>query len=70
MSAPTERLRHELGTEPPPALRRLAPAEQERLAGALASARRRQRRALEQAIDEGLGIVPRLARAAVKKALF
>jgi hypothetical protein len=65
-----DQLRDELGTEPSMALTRLDAVEQQRLAELLAAARRRQRQELEAAIDQGLGFVPRLARGAVKKALF
>jgi hypothetical protein len=70
MSDVVDQLRDELGTEPSMALKRLDAVEQQRLAELLAAARRRQRKELEAAIDQGLGFVPRLARGAVKKALF
>ena len=70
MSVAVDQLRDELGAEPSKGLKELDPAEQERLAELLAVARRRQRQELEAAIDQGLGFVPRLARGAVKKALF
>jgi hypothetical protein len=70
MSDSVELLRRELGAEPSEAVRELDGAEQERLAGLIASARKRQHAALEAAIDQGLSFVPRLARGAVKKALF
>ncbi|MHB8692278.1 MAG: hypothetical protein ACYDHH_13630 [Solirubrobacteraceae bacterium] len=70
MNDAVDQLRHELGAEPSKGLRELDPTEQERLAELLAIARRRQRRELEAAIDQGLAFVPRLARGAVKKALF
>jgi hypothetical protein len=64
-----DQLRHELGAELPPSLNALSDADRARLAELLAAARSRQARALAQAIDEGLGFVPRLARIAVKRVL-
>jgi hypothetical protein len=63
-------LRQELGAELPPAFGELAPADAERLAAMLRDAREQQQRALAQAIDDGLGFVPRLLRGVVRKALF
>ena len=70
VSDAVEQLTRELGGEPSQALRELDAAEQERLAGLIAAARTRQHAALEAAIDQGLSFVPRIARGAVKKALF
>ena len=70
MPGPIDELRHQLGGEPSLALTELAPQEQQRLAELIGAARRRQHEALEHAIDNGLGFVPRLARVPVKRALF
>lgn len=63
-------LRAELRAEPSPAVRALEDDDQRRLAELIRAAGERQQLALEAAIDHGLGFIPRLARGAVKKALF
>ncbi len=70
MSGPLDGLRKELGTSPPAAIAALTASEIETLSSLLVSARERQRDALERAVDDGLGFLPRLLRGAVKKALF
>lgn len=60
----------ELGAAPPPEVSRLAP---DALADLVATIRERkveQRRELEEAIGAGLGAVPRLMRAPIRKILF
>jgi hypothetical protein len=69
MTPREDQLRHELGATLPPSVAALSDADRARLAELLATARQRQARALAQAVDEGLGFVPRLARIAVKRAL-
>jgi hypothetical protein len=70
MSDPLAGLTRELGASPPAAIAALDPADLEALREALTAAREAQRVALEAATDSGLGIVPRLLRGTVKKALF
>lgn len=48
----------------------LAPADAERLAGLIADATARQAKALDEAIDGGMGHIPRLLRGPVKAVLF
>ncbi len=60
----------ELGSTASPDFERLGEAELERLVGFLRAAREQQTAALHKAIDDGLGFIPRLARGAVRKALF
>ncbi len=48
----------------------LAPADAERLAGLVADAIARQAKALDDAIDGGMGHIPRLLRGPVKAVLF
>lgn len=48
----------------------LAPADVERLAGLVADATARQAKALDDAIDGGMGHIPRLLRGPVKAVLF
>jgi hypothetical protein len=69
MGDPHADLRRELRAEIPPAIAALSDAEQARLAELLRAARERQRAALERALDDGLGFVPRMLRGPVKKAL-
>jgi hypothetical protein len=69
MSDPVADLKRELRAEVPPAIAALPETEVAALAGMLGDARERQRAALERALDEGLGFVPRLLRGPVKKAL-
>jgi hypothetical protein len=70
VSGPLDGLRRELGASPPAAIAALDASEIETLCGLLVSAREHQREALERAVDDGLGFMPRLLRGAVKKALF
>ena len=70
MSDPLSALRDEVRATPPPAFATLAPEQLEVLHRAVADARARQAAALRTAIDDGLGFLPRLMRAAVKRALL
>ena len=70
MSEPLDELARELGAIPPEPFARLDAAELGRLAELLHAAREQQSRALRAAMDDGLGFVPRVARGAVKRALF
>jgi hypothetical protein len=63
-------LRYELGADPPPRIGALPDEQREALATMLRAARRRESAALRQAIENGLGFVPRIARPAVKKVFF
>lgn len=63
-------MKAELGAPPPVELASLDPDQIERLTALLAASRKQQRRALAEALDQGLGFVPRVARGAVKRALF
>jgi hypothetical protein len=70
MSEPLDELARELGAPPPEHFGRLDSAQLGRLAELLHSARKQQSNALRAAMDDGLGFVPRIARGAVKRALF
>lgn len=70
MPAPFDELARELGASPPSEFARLGEPELERLVVLLHSAREQQSRALLEAMDNGLGFVPRMLRGAVKRALF
>lgn len=65
-----ERLRAELGADPPPSVAALPAETQAALADALATARREQVRALVAATDAGLGFLPRLLRGPVQRVLL
>jgi len=70
MSEPYEDLRRELRAELPATLAQgLTPEEADRLTEVLHAARRRQRDALEQALDGALGFIPGLLRGPVKRVL-
>jgi hypothetical protein len=70
MPDPFEALAQELGAAPPPEFERLDPCDLRRLCGLLGGRGEQQSRDLRDAIDDGLGFVPRLARGAAKRALF
>lgn len=53
-----------------PGLAALSAADLDALAGAISEATHQQETALAEAIDNGLTIVPRVLRGAVRKALF
>ncbi len=63
-------LEDELGERIPDGLSTLTDEELTHLAGLLHDTKQRQSEALDAAIEEALGIVPRLARGTVRKALF
>lgn len=60
-------LASELGAEPPPTFADLPSDTQARLAALLREARHRQARALSDAVESGLGFIPRPLRGAVTK---
>lgn len=70
MTDPVRALRDEIGAPPPPSIVALEPEQLERLRALVSDARRRQAEALNVAVDDGLGFLPRLMRAAVKRALL
>jgi hypothetical protein len=70
VSDPLADLREEIRAEPPPAIAALDQSELEVLREAVANARAVQNEALRKAVDDGLGVLPRLLRGAVKRALF
>lgn len=59
-----------VGAPLPEGLKRLSAAQGEQLAAALAAAKTRQRKALEDSTEAALGHVPMLLRGAVRKVLF
>jgi hypothetical protein len=63
-------LESELGGRLPDGLHTLKDAELADLADRLRTTKERQSAALEAAIEEALGIVPRLVRGSVRKVLF
>lgn len=63
-------LERELGERAPDGLSTLTDEELTDLADLLHDAKQRQSEALEGAIEEALGIVPRLVRGPVRKVLF
>jgi hypothetical protein len=69
-SDPARALGLEIRATPPPSIAALAPDQLEILRTAVVDARARQADALDTAIDNGLGFLPRLMRGAVKRALL
>lgn len=67
-AAPT--LEAELGGRAPDALAKLSADERRAFAGVLHDAKSRQSKELEAAIEQSLGIVPRLLRGTIRKILF
>ncbi|MDQ6774906.1 MAG: hypothetical protein M3071_01515 [Actinomycetota bacterium] len=63
-------LEAELGGQPPEGLAALDGAERGAFAGILRDAKERQSRELEAAVEESLGVVPRLLRGTIRKILF
>ena len=63
-------LHAELRADLPPGIAALPEDQQQILATALADERRRQREALDEAVENGLGFLPRVLRGAVRKSLF
>lgn len=70
MTEPSRELQETLRAPLPPSVAALGAEQQAVLQRALRGALDEQHRALVQAMDDGLGFVPRLLRGAVKKALF
>jgi hypothetical protein len=63
-------LEAELDGQAPDALGALDETERRAFAGILREARERQSRELEAAVEESLGVVPRLLRGTIRKILF
>lgn len=63
-------LEAELGGQPPDGLTALDAAERRAFAGVLRDAKERQSRELEAAVEQSLGVVPRLLRGTIRKILF
>jgi hypothetical protein len=63
-------LEAELGGQPPDGLSGLDGSERRAFAGILRNAKERQSRELDEALEESLGVVPRLLRGTVRKVLF
>lgn len=63
-------LEAELGGPAPDGLAALPESERRAFAGVLRDAKERQSRELEVAVEEALGVVPRLLRGTMRKALF
>jgi hypothetical protein len=63
-------LKSELGGKVPHGMDGLTEADMAAFAGILHDAKARQSRALEEAVDDALEIVPRLLRGAVRRILF
>jgi hypothetical protein len=70
MGDPLNALQRELRAAPPAAIAALGSEQLEVLSAAVTNARARQEDALQAAIEHGLGFLPRLMRAAVKRALL
>lgn len=70
MSSTHSEIERLLGGPLTPGLAALSAADLDALAGAISEASREQEAALAKAIDNGLTIVPRVLRGAVRKALF
>ena len=60
----------ELRAEPPAAIAALSAADQATLAEAIRAERKRQAAELEEAVEKGLAVLPRVLRAVVRKALL
>jgi len=65
-----EELARELRADPPPSIAALPTEHLRHLTAALADQRAAQLRAADEAIDEGLGFLPRVLRTVVRKALM
>jgi hypothetical protein len=70
MTTAHDELERLLGGPLTPGLAALSDQDLDTLATAIADAGRSQKAALADAIDDGLNIVPRVLRGAVRKALF
>jgi hypothetical protein len=67
---PVQDLERELRADVPPGIAALPPEDLRHLTGALAGRRAAQLRAADDAINEGLGFLPRVLRTVVRKALM
>jgi hypothetical protein len=65
-----EELAHELRAEPPRSVAALPAEDLRHLTAALAEQRAAQLRAADEAINEGLGFLPRVLRTVVRRALM
>jgi hypothetical protein len=63
-------LEAELGGQPPDGLGALDETERRAFASVLRDAKKRQSRELEEAVEQSLGVVPRLLRGTIRKILF
>ena len=63
-------LEAELGGRAPDGLAALGEKERRAFAGVLRDAKTRQSRELEAAVEQSLGVVPRLLRGTIRKILF
>jgi hypothetical protein len=63
-------LEAELGGQPPDGLGALKAADRRAFAGILRDAKEHQSRELEAAVEESLGVVPRLLRGTIRRILF
>jgi hypothetical protein len=70
VSDPLANLQSELRAEVPPGIAALAPEHIAHLAASLTEQRHVQRAAADEAIESGLGFLPRMLRLAVRKALM
>jgi hypothetical protein len=70
VSDPLADLEHELRAEVPPGIAALPPERIAHLAASVREQRDAQRAAADEAIENGLGFLPRVLRLAVRKALM
>jgi hypothetical protein len=70
MTEPRNALEQEFGGPLSPGLAALRDSDLAALAKAIVSARTRQERALTEATEQGLNVVPRVLRGTVRKVLF
>jgi len=70
MTDPLPDLERELRADVPPGIAALPPEDLRHLTAALAGRRAAQLRAADEAINEGLGFLPRVLRTVVRKALM
>jgi hypothetical protein len=66
----SDALEAELGGRAPDALSTLSKGDRRAFAGVLHDAKARQSHELEAAVEEALGVVPRLLRGTIRKILF
>jgi hypothetical protein len=70
VSDPVADLEHELRAEVPPGIAALPPEQVAHLAASVRDQRHAQLAAADEAIESGLGFLPRVLRMAVRKALM